>query len=310
MKQILASVHQVNTWTAIASLALIGWLIDSLLWFLEGHSLTLAGFMTYLAHSWYALPLLVAIIIILRLRRPSELLSLTIYDERGVPVYHQGDFRLEESALEPIITSYRGSSQDNGLHHIELPTGSAVYFLHQRGLTMVACFSGPARPTQLKAGLHLLVEHEVPTEALLRDLPLDVATLAATLLNAPVERDLLIHLWQLRRTSMQVIAWAGLVGYTPEEVTAAIGNLAKLALVQRQDVCGMTFYRLTDDKTYLARLDQFITWRTDWLARASGRATGWIDNLRKKFRILQKRITPASEAHFEPKLAGPGFVTK
>lgn len=58
MVQILAYLHQVNTWTAIACLALIGWLIDSLLWFLEGHSLTLTGLMTYLAHSWYALPLL------------------------------------------------------------------------------------------------------------------------------------------------------------------------------------------------------------------------------------------------------------
>lgn len=268
MKQILAYLHQVNTWTAIASLALIGWLIDSLLWFLEGHSLTLAGFMTYVAHSWYALPLLVAIIIILRLRRPSELLSLTIYDERGVPVYHQGDFRLEESALEPIITSYRRSSRDNGLHHIELPTGSVVYFLRQGGLTMVACFSGPARLTQLKAGLHLLEEQEAPTEALLRDLPLDVATLAAKLLNAPVERDLLIHLWHFRRSSMQIATWAGRVGYAAEVVTTAMENLEQLALVQRQDAGGMTFYRLTDDKIYLTRLEQFIIWRTDWLARA------------------------------------------
>ena len=268
MKQILAYLHQVNTWTAIACLALLGWLIDSLLWFLEGHSLTLAGLMTYLAHAWYALPLLAAIIIILRLRRPSELLALTIYDERGVPIYHQGDFRLEEAALEPIFASFRGTVRDSGLHHIELPTGSAVYFLRQGGLTMVACFSGPARPAQLETGRHLLQAQETPTEALLRGLPLDVAALAARLLDKPVERDLLLHLWQFRRTSMTVTAWASQIEHKEETVATAMKNLEQLALVQRQDVCEMTFYRLTDDEIYLARLEQLINWRTDWLARA------------------------------------------
>ncbi len=103
-----------NTWTAIAILALFGWLIDCLLWFLETHPLSLAGIVTYLAHAWYAPPLLVVIIIILRLRRPSGLLLLTIYDERGVPDYHQGDFQLEEAALEPIVASFRGTAGKNG----------------------------------------------------------------------------------------------------------------------------------------------------------------------------------------------------
>ncbi len=257
-----------NTWTAIAILALIGWLIDSLLWFLEAHPLSLVGFVTYLAHSWYALPLLIAIITILRLRRPSELLSLTIYDERGVPIHHQGDFRLEELVLEPIFSSFRGTAQDSGLHHIELPTGSAVYFLRKGGLTLVACFSGPARPAQLETGLHLLQKQKTPTDALLRNLPLNVAALAAKLLNAPVERDLLIHLWHNRRTAMTVADWAGQVEHGEAEVAAALNNLEQSALVRRQGVCGLTFYRLTDDETYLAQLEQFITWRTDWLTRA------------------------------------------
>jgi hypothetical protein len=33
-------------------------------------------------------------------------------------------------------------------------------------------------------------------------------------------------------------------------------------------VCDITFFRLTDDRTWLARLDQFIDWRVGWLARA------------------------------------------
>ena len=133
---------------------------------------------------------------------------------------------------------------------------------------MVACFSGPARPAQLETGLHLLQGQETPTETLLRDLPLDVAALAAKLLNAPVERDLLLHLWQFRRTSMTVTAWAGQIEHKEEAVATAMKNLEQLALVQRQDVCDMTFYRLTDDEMYLARLEQLINWRTDWLARA------------------------------------------
>jgi hypothetical protein len=39
-------------------------------------------------------------------------------------------------------------------------------------------------------------------------------------------------------------------------------------LVHRQYVYDMTFYRLTDNETWLARLDQFIDWRVGWLARA------------------------------------------
>ena len=48
----------------------------------------------------------IAIIIILRLRRPSELLSLTVYDERGVPIHHQGDFRLEELVLSLFLLPF------------------------------------------------------------------------------------------------------------------------------------------------------------------------------------------------------------
>jgi hypothetical protein len=142
MKRIVDYLRQVNTWTAVAVLALTGWLFDSLFWYLETHPLTLAGFVTYLGHSWYALPLLAAIFVILRLRRPSELLSLTIYDERSQPIYHQGDFRLEETVLEPILTSFQGSIQESGLHHLKLPAGPVIYFLRQGGLTLGSAFLG------------------------------------------------------------------------------------------------------------------------------------------------------------------------
>lgn len=268
MKRITTYLRQVNTWMAIAILALAGWLLDSLFWYVETHLLTLTGFITYMGHSWYALPLLAAIFVILRLRRPSELLSLTIYDERGLPIHQQGDFRLEETVLEPLLASFRGTTQEGGLHHLNLPSGPVVYFLRQQGLALVACFSGPPPQAQLDEGLRLLEQQETPAEDLLRDLPFDVAALAATLLNAPVERDLLVHLWNHPRMAMMATELAGHVGHAEDEVTTALGNLDQLGLIQRLCACDMTFYRLTGDEAGRTRLDQFITWRGDWLKRA------------------------------------------
>ncbi|MCL4294484.1 MAG: hypothetical protein KJ077_02085 [Anaerolineae bacterium] len=268
MKLITNSLSQMNTWMAIAILALAGWLLDSLFWYLETHPLTLAGFVTYLGHSWYALLLLTAILVILRLRRPSELLSLTIYDERGLPIYHQGDFRLDESVLEPMLASFQGTPQPSGLHHIGLPNGPVIYFLRQGALTLVACFSGPPRQAQLDEGLRLLQLQETPAEDLLRDLPPDVAALAANLLNAPLERDLLLHLWSYPRMAMQAAGWAEQVGHGQDDVTSALANLERLGLVQSRCACDMTFYRLTDDDVRLRRLAQFVNWRGNWLMRA------------------------------------------
>ncbi len=269
MKRVIDFLRRANSWAVIAFLALIGWLIDSLLWFLETHPLTGTGFLNYLSHSWYALPLLVAIVIILRVRRPSKLLSLTIYDERGVPIHRQGDFQLlEESVLRPIQSSFYGTGQGAGLHRIDLPSGLAVYFLRQGALTLVACFSGPPRPAQLEEGLRLLQQEQPPTEDLLRDLSPDVAALTASLLNAPVERDLLTYLSSHRQVAMTATDLAGQVGQAESTVTSALQNLERLTLIRRQHVIDMTFYRLTDDETWLARLDQFIDWRVGWLVRA------------------------------------------
>ena len=268
MKRTIDYLHRANSWAVIAVLALIGWLIDSLLWFLETHPLTGAGLLTYLSHSWYALPLLVAIFVVLRLRRPSELLSLTIYDERGLPVYRQGDFWLEESVLAPILSSFEGTTRDDGLHRLKLPSGTSVYFLRQGALTLVACFSGLPRPAQLEEGLRLLQQEAPLTEDLLRDLPPDVAALTANLLSAPIERDLLTYLSSHRQVAMTAVDLAGDVGHTEGEVASALENLERLALVHRQYVCDMTFYRLTGDETWLGRLDQFIAWRVGWLGRA------------------------------------------
>ncbi len=138
----------------------------------------------------------------------------------------------------------------------------------QRGLTLVACFSGPPRRVQLDDGLRLLEQQKTPAEDLLRDLTPDVAALVATLLNAPVERDLLVHLWNYPRMAMKATELAGHVGRSEDEVTTALRNLEQLALIQRLCACDMTFYRLTGNEAVRTRLDQFITWRGDWLRRA------------------------------------------
>ncbi len=268
MKRIRNYLSQVNTWTAIAILALTGWLLDSLFWFLETHPLTLTGFITFLVHSWYALVLVGAIFVILRLRRPSELLSLTIYDERGLPLHHQGNFRLEEVVLEPMLTSFRGATQTGGLHQLKLPTGPIIYFFRQGALTLVACFSGSPCQIQLDEGLRLIDQQEVPDEDLLGDLPPDVAALAVNLLKASVERELLVQLWAKRRIAMTAADWASWVGYGEHEVSGALENLAGLALVQHQCAGDLTFYRLTNNEALLRRLEEFIAWRANWLIRA------------------------------------------
>jgi len=268
-RYIIEFLRRANTWMVIAVLVLTGWLIDSFLWVLEGHSLTVIGVTTFLAHSWYALPILAAIILILRLRRPSKLLSLTIYDERGVPVHYQGEFTLDKAVMTPILTSFETTGVTNELHHLELPTGSIVYFLRQGGLTLVACYSGPVHSHQLEPGLDLLKGRATSTEPLLRDLPVDAAVLAARLLNAPVERDLLILLWRFRRTAMTIEAWAQKINYDNKLVVAAMHNLEHLTLVDRQTIGDMTFYRLTNDEVKQERLEHFITWRTGWLTRAN-----------------------------------------
>ncbi len=271
MKRMIDSLRGANGWAAIAILALIGWLADSFRWFLQTHPLTGAGFLTYLSHSWYALPLLVAIVVILRLRRASELLSLAIYDEQGVSIHRQGDFRLEEAVLGPTLSSFQGMGQGAGLHRIEMPSGPVVYFLHQGALTLVACFSGPPRPAQMaqvEERLRLLQRKGPPIEDLLRGLPPDVAALTASLLNAPTERDLLTYLWNYHQVAMTAADLAGNVGHAVGEVASALENLERLTLVHRQRVCDMTFYRLTTEKTWLERLDKFVAWRVGWLARA------------------------------------------
>ena len=274
MHRAMGFLRRINTWMAIAVLAMVGWLIDSLLWFLQEHPWTAVGFAEYMSHSWYVLPLLVAVLVIWRLRRQSELLALTIYDQRGIPIHHQGDFRLDEAVLGPMLASCRGVVQGSHLHRIDLPTGATAYFFRQGMGTLVVCFSGPPRPAQLQDQLRSLHGQELPTEDLLRDLPPDVAALATSLLNQPVQRDLLAYLWANSRMEITASDLAWQIQHEQILVARALDNLERLTLVRRQCVQGLTFYRLTDDEVWLARLARLAAWRVDWLAHAR-----WVEQM-------------------------------
>jgi hypothetical protein len=67
---------------------------------------------------------------------------------------------------------------------------------------------------------------------------------------------------------MTAADWASQVGCGEAEVAATIEKLEELGLVNRRAVLDLIFYRLTDDKERLRRLDQFIAWRSEWLNRA------------------------------------------
>jgi hypothetical protein len=132
----------------------------------------------------------------------------------------------------------------------------------------VACFSAPPGSAQLEEELRWLQQQGPATEDLLRGLPSDVAALATNLLSAPAARDVLTYLWTHQRVAMTAGDLAWQVGQPEEKVASALENLEQLALVHRQCVCDTTFYRLTQDRAWLERLDQFVAWRSDWLARA------------------------------------------
>lgn len=58
------------------------------------------------------------------------------------------------------------------------------------------------------------------------------------------------------------------VGREPTEVEQALANLVTTGLVERQCVCDMSFYRLTEDEQRLAQLDELVTWQESWLEQA------------------------------------------
>jgi hypothetical protein len=179
-----------------------------------------------------------------------------------VPADYEEGFAIQDKVVAALASPVAGWKV------MAVPNGPVIYFLRQGALTLLACFSGPPRQAQLDEGLQLLQLQETPAEDLLRDLPPDVAALAANLLNSPLERDLLLQLWSYPRMAMQATGWAEQVGYSEDDVASALASLEQLSLVQSRCACDLTFYRLTDDEVRLRRLAQFITWRGNWLRRA------------------------------------------
>jgi hypothetical protein len=90
--------RQGNTWLVIALLALAGWTFDALRMFLTMHDTLWAGLGAFASHFWYAVPMIVAIVVLTRLRPRTRLLGVTAYDEAGRVLDRRGDFHLDELA--------------------------------------------------------------------------------------------------------------------------------------------------------------------------------------------------------------------
>ncbi|MBI3942826.1 MAG: hypothetical protein HY326_07410, partial [Chloroflexi bacterium] len=256
------------TWVMIAIVALVGWLTDELLMFLTMHPISIDGVSAWLSHAWYAIPILGALFLLTHFRPRPELLSLTIYDESGLPIHREGDFHLDKAVADATLLSFRGIGRREGLHRIDLSSGPVVYFLRERGLTLMACFSAPVREQQLAAGVQLLRNKQQIGEEMLSGLTPEVAALAINMLTSPAKRDLVDFLWHHHRTALTAGDLAAYIGVPEESTIEALAGLVELGIVQHFCACDLDFYRLTTDKELLERLSLFFVWQDSWVERA------------------------------------------
>ncbi len=263
MRPLKLRFSQVNTWLIVALLALAGWAVDSLRYFLELHETLWAGLGAFASHFWYAVPMTIAVIVLTRLQSRARLLGLAVYDEAGRLVQQQGDFRLDELTVGGMLAALRNNGHQ-ALHSLTLPSGASVYFMREAGLTLIASFSGPASPKELAAGVEKLRAGVPAAFDLLDGLEPPVAALAANLLTSPVKRDVLAFLHRYDRTALQAGDLAYWVNAPEGELLQALEELSDLGLVQRQCVCDCTFYRLQQDPEVSTHLDRLFTWRNQW----------------------------------------------
>lgn len=249
----------------IALLTLAGWTVDGLRMFLEMHETFEAGLLAFASHFWYALPMIVIIIVLTRLQSRPKLLGLTVYDGTGQLVEHQGDFHLDELTTKGMLAALRDSNR-YGLHGIALPSGNNVYFTREGELTLVASFSGPASLGDMRGAIQKL-EGAVPVDIdFLVGLEPPVAALAANLLASPLKRRVLAYLFRYDQTAVQSNDLAFWVEASEEVVRHALEDLGALGLVQQQSVCECTFYRLNRTPEVTTLLDRLFEWHNDWQA--------------------------------------------
>ena len=65
-----------------------------------------------------------------------------------------------------------------------------------------------------------------------------------------------------------VTGTGGQVGGELDDVELALRELATLELVEKQRVCDLTFYRLTQDEERQGELRALLAWQDSWLEQA------------------------------------------
>ncbi len=270
--------RQTNTWLLIALLALAGWTVDALRMFLTMHSTLRAGLGAFAGHFWYAIPMILAIVVFTRLQAKTRLLGAVVYDEAGRVLDRRGDFQLDDLTATGMLAALRDNGQA-GLQELTLPSGAQVYFCREGGRTLVLSFSGLASAREVAAEVENLQADLPPLPPLLAGLDPAVAALAANTLSSPVKRNLLAFFYQHPQTAFQANDLAYWVGEEPERVDGAIEELATLGLLQRRCACRLTFWTLNRDPAVLVSMDALFSWQGKWqshlqrLARMVGQNT-------------------------------------
>lgn len=255
--------YQVNTWLVVALLALAGWTADALRMFLGMHDTLSAGLGAFVSHFWYAVPMIVAIVVLTKLRPTTKLLGAAAYDGIGTLIYQQGEHPLDAQTISGMLAALRNGSRW-GVHGLTMATGDNVYFLHDAGITIVACFSGPASPQQLSTGMQMVRAGMPPALDLMGGLEPPIAALAANIVVSPLKREIVAFFHRYRRTAIQAEELAYWVNAEESDVMRALDDLLDIEVVQRQCVCDATFYRLTVDEEVQAQLDELFAWRDGW----------------------------------------------
>lgn len=242
------TLRETDTWLVVGSLALAGWTFDSLQMALAMHGDLRSNVGAFLAHFWFVVPMLVAIVILTRLHPKARLLGIAAYDQSGRLLETQGQPCLEKMTAGSVVTALRSRDQP-GLHSVLLPSGQNVYFLPDSGLTLALCFDNPASMRDVMSNARAMRAQLGPlvTIDLLGDLDPGAKVLAASMLSSPLLRHVVEHFQRNPHTAMTGNDIAGWVRASGIEVIPMLDQLADLGLLERQIICDDTFFRLSRD---------------------------------------------------------------
>lgn len=254
---------QSDIWLLVACLALVGWSVDALRMFVEMHGNWQGGLVAFAGHFWYAIPMMVAIVVLSRLKPKARLLGAAIYDEVGQLIHSQGKCCLEELVARGMTVALRNCGPDS-LQGLVLPSGTSAYFVRQGGRTVIVTFSGRASPEAVVHGVRQFTAKTPVAFDVFEGLDSRTAALVANLLNSPVKRDVLDYLNRFRLSAVELCNLAYHVDASEVAVRQALNELIYLDLVCRWSVCDLTFYQLNRAPEVLRLLDQVSTWQTDW----------------------------------------------